>query len=711
MRTGADTITVPGGVYTIRGDRHRRAPSRPAAASASTRRSFVDWEGDYDIAGPLTITGAGAGATIVDGGTPPFGAPVEQTAIDRLFEIHPTRATSRSRGSRPGRAGSADEGGGHRSTARPASCGSTTSAVRDSFATAYGGGIYNAGPLDGICPVTCPVGDGRLELTASSVTGNSTGGEGGGVFIHGEHALRVAAAADARSRFRGNRADEGAAIFNGGEPTATGSRARVDVSRTRASTDNVALGDRRRRSTTGTRATSSSPTPSSTDNLAWDDGGAIDSGAQDERRRSRARTFDGQPLRRHGRRGQHARRAARRRSPTRTFTGNEAGVDLIDELGQFHEGEGGGGARLARRHGQRRRCSGSRFERQHGRTARAARSSIESLGTVLVADSAFRHNEAEISRRRDPQRGHAGHASAGSMITDNEALEAGGGIDNQGSGEFIVDDTTIARNTALDGGGFAEPARLAVARRRLDAVGQPRAQRTAAASTTRATPTPRSRTRRSPATSRSSAAAACTSTPTPACASINITITAEPRARPAAASASRSSRSTSRSCRAWARSSATRSSPATWLRPTATRAWGSEGGNIDGGTGCYFRGTARPRATSDPRLDAIADNGGADDDARAAPGQLRHRRRREPRDPCSSTAPPRPARRTTSAASPGRRTAAATSAPSSTTARSRRRTRRRRTRRSTRRGPIQDTGETLAFRFTGTDDVHRARRS
>ena len=89
-----------GGVCTLRaaiqqanmrsGERHdhrarRRLHDPPATGIVDARARpaalgfdpvlFEDYEGDFDIAGPLTITGSGAGVTIIDGGAAPFGSP------------------------------------------------------------------------------------------------------------------------------------------------------------------------------------------------------------------------------------------------------------------------------------------------------------------------------------------------------------------------------------------------------------------------------------------------------------------------------------------------------------------------------------------------------------------------------------------------------------------------------------------------------------
>jgi CSLREA domain-containing protein len=72
--TDPDVIQLPAGIYTI-----ARAPFNENDITV----------GDLDITAPLTITGAGSSATFIDGGRAPFGAPPEQAALDRLFEIHP----------------------------------------------------------------------------------------------------------------------------------------------------------------------------------------------------------------------------------------------------------------------------------------------------------------------------------------------------------------------------------------------------------------------------------------------------------------------------------------------------------------------------------------------------------------------------------------------------------------------------------------------
>jgi len=112
-RPGADSITVPPGTYVL------AIPGAGEDASAT---------GDLDITDDLTITGSGAGSTIVDGGH-----------LDRVFHVvgllgGPTVHISRL-------------------------------TVRNGVGDRGGGGIFNSG---------------TLALSASVVVDNSTGGAGGG---------------------------------------------------------------------------------------------------------------------------------------------------------------------------------------------------------------------------------------------------------------------------------------------------------------------------------------------------------------------------------------------------------------------------------------------------------------------------------------------------------------------------------------------------
>ncbi|MDO8617189.1 MAG: choice-of-anchor Q domain-containing protein [Dehalococcoidia bacterium] len=143
---GADTITLPAGVYTL-------AIAGPGEGAAAT--------GDLDIAGDLTINGAGAATTIVDG-----------NGTHRVFKIFDgTHATI------------------------------DGVTVRNGLGeeTMGGGGIWSHG---------------WLTLTRSSVVDNDTAGSGGGVVNFGTMVIRQSTVDSNHAQLYG-----GAGIINRGEGT------------------------------------------------------------------------------------------------------------------------------------------------------------------------------------------------------------------------------------------------------------------------------------------------------------------------------------------------------------------------------------------------------------------------------------------------------------------------------------------------------------
>ena len=151
---GRDTIQVPAGTYNL-----TIAPVGDNLAES----------GDLDITAPVTIVGAGAASTIVDGGNPPGGASPEQTALDRLVEIHPNAGDVTISGLTL-REGWAEEAGGALFNSSEGTVRLQGIGVRDSFATAYGGGIYH-GESDLGCVEPCLGNTGNLELASSTVDG------------------------------------------------------------------------------------------------------------------------------------------------------------------------------------------------------------------------------------------------------------------------------------------------------------------------------------------------------------------------------------------------------------------------------------------------------------------------------------------------------------------------------------------------------------
>ncbi len=139
---GDDTITVPAGTYTL--------------TIAGTDEN-VAATGDLDLTSNITINGAGAGSTIIDGG-----------ALDRVFHVTGDDTVNIS--------------------------GVT---VRNGSVAGGGGGLRNDG--------------GTLTITNSTVSGNSaTGGNHGGGLRNQSGAVTIS-----NSTFSGNSATTGGGLFNG----------------------------------------------------------------------------------------------------------------------------------------------------------------------------------------------------------------------------------------------------------------------------------------------------------------------------------------------------------------------------------------------------------------------------------------------------------------------------------------------------------------
>jgi CSLREA domain-containing protein len=139
---GADTVMVPAGTYTL------TIPGRGETAAAT---------GDLDITDNLTVTGAGAAATIVEPCTPsPVTAPC--SGIDRVFHVDPN-------------------GAGIDVTISGMTIQNGTTLVIP-FVSANGGAI-----LLGVAQTQgSPVPSGRLTLTDCVIRVSSTPRDGGGIF-------------------------------------------------------------------------------------------------------------------------------------------------------------------------------------------------------------------------------------------------------------------------------------------------------------------------------------------------------------------------------------------------------------------------------------------------------------------------------------------------------------------------------------------------
>ena len=167
---GIDTINIEAGVYEL---------------EIPTVNEDSDSSGDFDIRDSVVIDGAGAtglGATIVDGGFPPEGSPIEQRGMDRLFEIHPTALNVTFR-ELTIREGFSDDAGAGIQNWSPGRVRVEDARFIDNLASSSGGGINQAEPSEYTCPLCLPLlmPGGRLEIVRTTLSGNAAGSGGAAV--------------------------------------------------------------------------------------------------------------------------------------------------------------------------------------------------------------------------------------------------------------------------------------------------------------------------------------------------------------------------------------------------------------------------------------------------------------------------------------------------------------------------------------------------
>ncbi len=144
---GADTITLPAGTYTL------TIPGTGEDAGAT---------GDLDIVGDLTINGAGAATTIVDGG-----------GLDRVFHVVSSfTVVINGITIRNGATVAGDNGGGLLNAGGIVTLNNCVISGNTTTSGGNGAGLYN---------------DDTMTVTNCTVTGNSTagGGNGGGIYDNG----------------------------------------------------------------------------------------------------------------------------------------------------------------------------------------------------------------------------------------------------------------------------------------------------------------------------------------------------------------------------------------------------------------------------------------------------------------------------------------------------------------------------------------------
>lgn len=180
---GADTITLPAGTYKL------------VLAGPDENQSAT---GDLDILESVTINGAGAGQTIIQGDTGWADRILQVVVPGAVVAIKDVTIEA-------GKSGAARGGGVYNQGTLTL----VNSVVRGNTTAADGGGLAS---------------DGALTLVDSTVSGNTAGGSGGGIDSQGALTL-------ANSTLSGNTASAGGGLANGGTTTLNG----VTVSRNSAS--------------------------------------------------------------------------------------------------------------------------------------------------------------------------------------------------------------------------------------------------------------------------------------------------------------------------------------------------------------------------------------------------------------------------------------------------------------------------------------------
>ncbi|MGH9192464.1 MAG: CSLREA domain-containing protein, partial [Acidimicrobiales bacterium] len=354
--------------------------------------------GDLDITAPVTIAGAGAAATIVDG-----------TGGDRVFHLLPAIAEVELPDTSPDVTFS----------------GLT---IRNGLTEEDGGGIYS---LSG----------GTLILDAVTVTGNTTTADGGGI-----HTATGTLHVRNGSVVSDNEARSGGGIFNAGElnPSGVPSQAVVTGS---TITGNIALGGGGGVWNDHEGALTLTDVEV-TDNFAEDNGGGVGVVSKSSLTVNGG-TFSGNRAHGEGGAASTATERAVRITGT-TFTGNEAGVPT-----ELEAGEGGGGALTMGGDGVVEIVDSTFTE--NSAPGEGGAIYLDNNGSVAITDSTVSGNESGAGGG-GIENAATRVTFIGLQISGNRATLDGGGIESQGSGAFTIIDTTVSGNTAENGGGFANAA-------------------------------------------------------------------------------------------------------------------------------------------------------------------------------------------------------------------------------------------------------------
>ena len=437
-RPGADTIVVPAGTYSL---------------GIPPRNQNDITTGDLDVTESVAITGAGAGATIVDGGAPPAGAPPEVRGIDRVFEVLADGGAVSFAGLTVSDGYAAEYGGAiaNNSTAVIDVAGSTlsgnvagksggaidnhlggavhvrSSSVSGNFARETGGAISNN--RDGVLTVV----DSTVSSNGAAVVGLDEALVGAGAIANNAELDAVGSIVVNDSELSGNRAGggrSGAAIYNDGGGSVTVDR--TTFTKNIAAADGGAIANVAGEMTVtdsdfsenaatnggailaGDNAGTATVSRSSfTSNSATGNGGAISSG------------------------GLGALTVAEG-----TFTNNSAD----DWGGAVHNSDKGVVTILDTAFQENAGLNGGGFGN-------------EGSGLVTVEDTTFTKNVALATALLTEGEGGGMHSNSGgevviarSAFAENDAL-SGGGFSNEGGGQVTIAETRFVSNAADEQGG------------------------------------------------------------------------------------------------------------------------------------------------------------------------------------------------------------------------------------------------------------------
>jgi predicted outer membrane repeat protein len=434
---GPDTIFVPGGTYAL------EIPPLNQNLAAN---------GDLDITDSLAITGAGAGATTVDGGTPQAGAPPRVHGLDRLFEVLADGGTVTFSGLTFSD-GYADEYGAAIMNNSTATVTVTTSTLTGNVADKAGGAIDNH--LGGAVHlrdstlsnnVALESGsalnnnrDGTLTVTDSAISSNSAADIGLDETLLGAGAISNNAELDATgtitvtgSQIGDNAAGgsrSGAAISNDGAGTVT-----VDqtiFSKNRANVDGGAIFN---------GAGEVIVTGSTFSENAGKNGGAIFN-VKDGRMTVSDSTFSLNTA--------SARGGA-------IASGGTASLTVTQSTFSKNSAEGWGGAIVNDDKGSVT-IQSSAFRENSGLNGGGFAN--EGDGLVTVENSTFTQNTAFVTTVLASGEGGGMHTNSsgdvvitGGAFSENKA-RSGGGLGNEGAGQLRITGTRFSSNTAEEKGG------------------------------------------------------------------------------------------------------------------------------------------------------------------------------------------------------------------------------------------------------------------